>query len=197
MIKKASILMSLFLATNVNATVLTFDDIATTSSYALLSSVGESNYSGFTWDSNWAIGTTDNSSYSDATYSGTQFLSNSGGDNNLTISSDTLFDFDGAWFATPTHSNPASWVNITAYDEDDSIIGTTDEVAVSTTLTWISALFEDVSYLTITTDSNWYSMDDFTYNTASATSVPAPVSFAFLALGLAGLTFVKKKKLNK
>ena len=197
MIKKAGLLMGLLVAANVNATVLTFDDIDTTSSYTPLSSLGESNYGGFTWDSDWALGTTDNSSYETGAYSGTQFLSNKGGESGLTISSDTLFDFDGAWFATPTHSNAASWVAITAYDEYDSLIGTTSEVSISTTLTWISALFEDVSYLVISTDDKWYTMDDFTYNSASTTSVPAPASFAFLTLGLAGLAFAKKKKLNK
>lgn len=80
---------------------------------------------------------------------------------------------------------------MTAFHALNNIIGTTGDIALSATMSWVSAGFADVSYLNITRGGGWFTMDDFSIN---STSVSAPASFAILALGLAGLRLSRKDK---
>ncbi len=190
--KKIISLLALLFAGSVNAAVLNFDDIALgTSNYVKMSSIGATNYGGFTWDTDWYAGDTTVSNYNNAAHSGAQYLSNGGNVTNLSIGG-SLFDFDGAWFATPTHSKPAEWINITAYDLLSNVIGTTGNVAIGSTMSWVSAGFQNVAYLNITRGDGWFTMDDFTYN--SNTSVPEPSALILMALGLAGIGASRKRK---
>jgi len=186
---------TLLMAGSVNATVLNFDDIDLNGNYDTISSVNATNYGGLNWDNSWYVGNTSVSTYQNSAHSGDQYLSNGNNVNNLSVGDDTLFDFDGAWFGTPGsgHSNVADWINVTAFDALDNIIGTTGNIAISATMSWITAGFSDVSYLNITRGGGWFTMDDFTVNSLT-TSVPAPAGVAILALGLAGLRLSRKSK---
>lgn len=191
--KITTLIGTLLMAGSVNAAVLNFDDIALNGNYDTISSVNATNYGGLNWDSSWYVGNTTVNTYQNSAHSGDQYLSNGNNVNNLSIGDDTLFDFDGAWFGTPGagHGNVAEWINITAFDALDNIIGTTGNIALSATMSWVTAGFTDVSYLNITRSDGWFTMDDFTINSVS---VPAPASIAILALGLAGLRLSRKTK---
>ena len=194
MIKSINILIGLLLTINVNATVLNFEDITFNSTYARLASINQSEYAGFTWEHNWAVGNINNNSYASSAHSGSQFLSNFRADRSLTISADTTFNFDGVWLATPSFNHATEWVSISAFDQYDQIIGTTGPVSVNQEYSWVVGIFNNVSYLTFTSNAYWYVLDDFTYNSVS-TRIPAPASFAFLAFGLFGLVLFKKRKI--
>lgn len=191
--KIATLIGSLLMVSGVNATVLNFDDIALNGNYDTISSVNATNYGGLNWDTSWYVGDTSVSTYQNSAHSGDQYASNGNNVNNLSVGDDTLFDFDGAWFGTPGagHSNVADWINVTAFDAFDNIIGTTGNIAVSATMAWVDAGFMDVSYLDITRGGGWFTMDDFSIN-STLVSVPAPASIAILALGLAGLRLSRK-----
>ena len=193
MIKIINILIGLFLTMNVNATVLNFEDININSTYATLASIDQSEYAEFTWEHNWAVGTTGNNNYANAAHSGTQYLSNFRADKSLTISSNTLFDFEGVWLATPLFRNVTEWISISAFDQYDQLIGTTGQVSLSQKYSWVASTFDNVSYLTFTSNAYWYVLDDFTYRDVS-TSVPAPTPLTFIAFGLITITMLKRKK---
>ncbi|MES2182571.1 MAG: PEP-CTERM sorting domain-containing protein [Pseudomonadota bacterium] len=190
--KKIICLFAFLLAGSANAAVLNFDDINLNgSNYTTLSSLGQSNYANFNWDSVWFAGNTTVNNYGNASHSGTQYLSNGSNVNNLSIGNGMLFNFDGAWFASPTHSNPAEWINISAYDSLNNLIGTTGNVAITSNMSWVQAGFTNVSSLNITRGDGWFTMDDFTYNTAS---VPEPATLALFALGLFGFAAARRRK---
>jgi hypothetical protein len=189
--KKIFCLVGCLVFGSANAAVLNFDDINPGANYVTMSSLGQSNYAGLSWDTDWYVGNTSVSSYGNAAHSGTQYLSNGGNVTNLSVGFGTLFDFDGAWFATPSHSNPAEWVNISAFDSLNNLIGTTGEVSINSTMSWVNAGFSDVAYLNITRGDGWFTMDDFTYN--SSVNVPEPTSIVLFGLGLASIGFSRKK----
>lgn len=181
-------LFTLFSIASANASTLTFDDLNLTSTYEPLTDL---NYGGFTWDSRWGAGSTANhSTYANSASSGTQYLSNLGNVDSLTISNSTAFDFYGAYFGTPSHNSPASWVNITAYDNLNNLIASTGQVSLTTVMTFISAGFTNVSSLIITRGSGWYTMDDFSYNVSS---VPVPAALFLFAPALLGFLGLRRK----
>lgn len=174
----------LLLASQSHAGVVTFDDLGKTRASV------PNPYAGFTWDKNWFVFDTSQTGYANAAHSGKQFLVN-GQANNLGVSSATAFDFSGAWFATPaTNGGKATWIDITAYDAGNKVIGTTDHVAINGTYSWVAANFTGVSRLSITRDKGGFVMDDFTL----AAAVPEPGSLSMLALGLAAIGVVRRRR---
>lgn len=191
--KKLLCALAMLIAGSANATVLTFDDVNLAGgTYVTMASRGATNYGGFVFDTKWYIGSTNHSAdYASTAHSGLQYLSNGSNATNLTVSRASAFTFNGAWFDTPTHSNPAEWINITAYGAGNALIGSTGNVAISSTATWVGANFNNVLSLNITRGDGWFTMDDFTYNAAE---VPEPASMALFGLGILGLVASRRRK---
>lgn len=192
--KKLLVSFLLLIASNSQATVINFDDITLAGTYDNIQGLGQVNYAGFIWDIDWFVGdTSHHSTYANSATSGSQYLSNGQNSTNLTISSNTLFDFDGAWVGAPTISNPASWVNITAYDLLNNVIGSTGNVAINNNMSWINGGFENVSYLNITRENGWFTLDDFTVNSNSSV-IPEPSTISIIALAMLGFAARRVKR---
>lgn len=171
----------LTLASPARATVVDFDDVSAGGKLSTLSKYNP--YDSLSWTSSWFLGDTAVNGYSNAAHSGTQFVANGFGVNNLGISSATAFNLDGAWFATPvTNGSKATWINITAYDAANQLIGSTGNIAINGSYSWVQAGFSNVSRLTITRDKGWFVMDDLSLSAVSP--VPEPGSAVLLAAGL-------------
>jgi hypothetical protein len=175
----------LTLASPAHATVVDFDDVSAGGKLSTLSKYNPYEY--LTWTNSWFLGDTAVNGYGNAAHSGTQFVSNGFGVNNLGISSATAFNLDGAWFATPaTNGSKATWINISAYDAANHLIGSTGNIAINGTYSWVQAGFANVSRLTITRDKGWFVMDDLSMSAISPvpSPVPEPGSVVLLAAGL-------------
>lgn len=189
--KKLLCALVLLIAGSANATVLTFENVklAKNVEFAAMTT----SYEGFTFDSDWLIVTTANASYENAFHSGRQFLVNNSNTTNLTISRASNFTFNGAWFATPTHSNPAEWINITAYGAGNTFIGSTGNVAINAVDKWVAANFANVRSLNITRGDGWFALDDLTFDEAIV-AVPEPTSVALFGLAFLGLAAARRRK---
>ncbi|USX11635.1 PEP-CTERM sorting domain-containing protein [Oxalobacteraceae bacterium OTU3CAMAD1] len=175
----------LTLASPAQAAVVDFDDVSAGGKLSTLSKYNP--YEDLTWTSSWFLGDTAVNGYSNGAHSGTQFVSNGFGVNNLGISSATAFNLDGAWFATPaTNGSKATWINISAYDAANQLIGSTGNVAINGTYSWVQASFANVSRLTITRDKGWFVMDDLSMSAIGPVPSPVPESgtVVLLAAGL-------------
>jgi hypothetical protein len=181
---------TLVLAGGAHAGVTNFDDLATGGDFTSLNDI--SPYAGLTWSGDWYAGDTAIGGYANAAHSGANFAVNGFGADAVTVGSATGFHFAGAWFATPQGSaDQASWINISAYDAANQLIGSTGNVAIGAAYAWVGAAFDNVSSLSITHDSGWYVMDDFT--TTAAATVPEPGTRLMLGIGLAALVAGRRK----
>lgn len=181
---------TLVLAGGAHAGVTNFDDLATGGDFTSLNDI--SPYAGLTWSGDWYAGDTAIDGYANAAHSGANFAVNGFGADAVTVGSATGFHFAGAWFATPQGSaDQASWINISAYDAANQLIGSTGNVAIGAAYAWVGAAFDNVSSLSITHDSGWYVMDDFT--TTAAATVPEPGTRLMLGIGLAALVAGRRK----
>jgi len=186
----------LTLASPAQATVVDFDDVSAGGKLSTLSKYNP--YEGLSWTNSWFLGDTAVNGYSNGAHSGTQFVSNGFGVNNLGISSTTAFNLDGAWFATPaTNGSKATWINITAYDAANQLIGSTGNIAINGSYSWVQASFDNVSRLTITRDKGWFVMDDLSMSASGPvpSPVPEPGSAVLLAAGLlmTGIAATRRK----
>lgn len=175
----------LLMALQAKAAQINFDGLNADGDLTQLSA----SYAGFNWSEDWYYGDTAVEGYGNGAHSGAAFVTNGYGADNLSIAGATSFNFSGAWFAAPaTNGATATWVNITAYDAANQVIGTTGNVGISGTYSWIAANFANVSRLSIARDDGWYVMDDFT--TQGVSAVPEPSSALLLIAGLLLLRWV-------
>jgi hypothetical protein len=175
---------SLMLAGAAHAGPVGFEDVATGGDFASLSDL--SPYAGLNWSSDWFAGDNSIDDYANGAHSGSHFAVNGFGSDAMSVSSTTGFNFAGAWFATAAGiDDKAGWINITAYDALNQLIGSTGNIAIGDTYQWVTASFSNVAMLTITRDTGWYVMDDFT--TVAAAAVPAPATPLVLGIGMLAL----------
>lgn len=193
---------ALLLAGAAHATVINFDDLSTGAGTSK-AFAKDYVYAGLTWSSSaasststWTVATNDKPGYDNGAHSGKQFLFNGFGVNNLSIGSTDLFDFGGAWFAAPNVAAKASWINIAAYDAANLLIGSTGNVDISTTFSFIAADFHNVARLIISRDGGgaqrFFEMDDLVFSRAS--QVPEPGAFALTGLGLLAMGWMRRRR---
>jgi hypothetical protein len=183
---------SLLLAGAAHAGVTTFDELAPAGDYISLNDI--SPYSGLTWSADWFASDTSIDGYANAAHSGANFAVNGFGSDALTVSSATGFNFAGAWFATPDGADDkASWINISAYDSLNQLIGSTGNIAIGDAYSWVGAAFSNVSVLSITRDSGWYVMDDFTTRAGASADVPEPATSLILGMGALALVAARRR----
>jgi hypothetical protein len=183
---------SLLLAGATQAGVTTFDELSPAGDYISLNDI--SPYSGLTWSADWFASDTSIDGYANAAHSGANFTVNGFGSDALTVSSATGFNFAGAWFATPDGAgDKASWINISAYDSLNQLIGSTGNIAIGDAYGWVGAAFSNVSVLSITRDSGWYVMDDFTTRAGGSADVPEPATPLSLGMGALALVAARRR----
>ncbi|MYM22221.1 cellulase family glycosylhydrolase [Duganella sp. FT135W] len=177
----------LMLATQAQSAPVDFEDLHADGDLTALSSP----YAGLNWGEDWYYGDTTVDGYGNGAHSGVSFVTNGYGVDNLAVSSTTAFNLAGAWFAAPdTNGAVASWINITAYDAANHVIGSTGNVSIGQSYQWVAANFANVSRVSITRDDGWFVMDDFTVISA----VPEPGSLLMLLAGLAVLIVAARKR---
>lgn len=175
----------LLMAAQTQAATVDFEDLHADGDFSALASP----YSGLNWSEDWYYGDTTIDGYGNGAHSGVAFVTNGYGVDNLSVSSATAFNFKGAWFAAPnTNGAVASWINITAYDAADHIIGSTGNVSIGLNYQWIATNFTNVARLSISRDDGWFVMDDFSVQSP----VPEPVS-AFMLLAGLGLFTMRER----
>ena len=182
---------ALCISSAAHATVIDFDDLDASNK---LSSIGKYNpYDSITWSNSWYLGPNTYAGYDNGAHSGTQFLLNGFGANNLSFRSASTFDFVGAWFAVPNiNGSRATWINVSAYDQNDALIGSTGNIGVSNTYAFVEANFSNASRITVSRDKGFFIMDDVTLGEPA--SVPEPGAVALIALALAGLTVSRRRR---
>jgi hypothetical protein len=188
---------SLMLAGAANAGVIGFEDVATDGDFASLSDINP--YAGLTFSDDWYAGDNTIDGYGNGAHGGTHFAVNGFGSDGATISSATPFNFGGAWFAAPVGAaDKASSITISAFDAGNNLVGTTGPVVIGDGYVWAAAAFNNVSSLTITRDTGWFVMDDFTTVASSPATgtVPEPVSPLLLGAGAFALILgrVRRRK---
>ena len=183
----------LTLAGAANAGVVGFEDVATNGDFASLSDINP--YAGLTFSDDWYAGDNTIDGYGNGAHGGTHFAVNGFGSDGAIISSATPFNFAGAWFAAPDGAaDKAGWINITAYDAANQFIGTTGNIAIGANYVWAAAPFNNVSSLSITRDTGWYVMDDFTTVAPASGEVPEPATPLMLGAGVFGLILSRARR---
>jgi hypothetical protein len=183
---------TLLLAGGAHAGVTNFDELAAGGDFSSLNDI--SPYAGLNWSGDWFAGDNTIDGYANAAHSGTNFAVNGFGSDAVTVGSATGFNFTGAWFATPAGgADKASWINISAYDAANQLIGTTGNIAIGASYLWVDAAFSNVSSLSIIRDSGWYVMDDFTTSTGASADVPEPASALILGIGALALVAARRR----
>ena len=175
---------SLMLAGAGHAGVIGFEDVNTGGDFASLDEINP--YAGLSWSADWYAGDTGIDGYANGARSGSHYAVNGFGADDVSVASATGFNFAGAWFAAATGAGEkAGWINISAYDAANQLIGSTGNVSIGDVYQWVGAGFNNVARLSITRDAGWYVMDDFTTTTPSvAAPVPEPDTTLMLGVGL-------------
>jgi hypothetical protein len=181
-----------------NAGVIDFEDVATDGDFSSLYDI--SPYAGLTWvgEFDWFAGDNTIDGYANGAHSGTHYAVNAFGSDAVGISSATPFNFAGAWFAAPAGgADKASWINISAYDAANQLIGTTGNIAIGDNYVWANAAFNNVSSLIVSRDTGWFVMDDFTTVAPASGEVPEPASPLVLGAGAFALVLGRVRRRAK
>lgn len=159
-----------------HATVLTFEDLTSSSAVSLNSAV--TNYGGFTWSPNWVL--YNRNTYPTPTHSGNYGIVNNMGESPMSMSSSTAFSFNGAWLNGWSFNSPSSVV-INAYDSANTLVGTSGVIAITPG----TEVFANVNYSNINridfVGGQYFTVDDVSVNVSP---VPEPESYALMLTGL-------------
>lgn len=177
----------------VNADILGFEDVTSTTQYIQM----PANYSGFTW-THFNVGHKDfmgPSGYQNCTvgnYSAFTYDQYTGNADRGTISSTTLFDFDGAFLMSAWRNSMQ--IKVDGYRGTDLLYSNAVIVNAQTT-TWFDFDYLGIDRLELTSSGGTWAgvgyntlhmiVDNFTFN---ETVVPVPVPGAML-LGVLGLGY--------
>lgn len=167
----------------VSAAVLTFDDVTGGGTQL------PAGYGGFTWDSNFYVW--DWASYNSQYGNTYAFPSMDNAVYNafgvLTMSvSGSPFTFDGAYFTGWAEDNGYASFTATSITIDGylggNLVGTVSTGLPADSFVWLGAdMMVDTLVFTSSASSNWWLMDNFTYN---ASTVPEPGTLLLCAAGL-------------
>ncbi len=175
-------------AAGAKATVLTFDDISTSSSGIPILD----GYGGLNWANMWVL---DSSSRVDGYKNGTVSLDNvafNGFGDMATVTSVSSFDFSGAYLT-------GAWTNglsIDVFGYSGAILLYSQTVVVDTLApTWFGFNYLGIDKLTFNSyggsGGTQFAMDNFIFN--GAAPVPEPSTMILLGAGLVGLVVFRKK----
>jgi len=184
----AAVFTLLALSANVSATVLTFDDLPSTTVNMLAT-----NYGGLTWaNAGFLDGALRGDAYAAAIVSANNVLFPYGSQQ-VRVSSLDTFTLNSAFF-TAIWQNEISLV-FHGYDNGTLVNSAAWVVGRSPTLlsfNWnIDTLTIDTYIVGSTNDRTWFGLDNFAFN-EQANDVPAPTSVLLLGLGLMGLGLRRK-----
>lgn len=170
-----------------NATVLTFEDL--TNSEAAPIPAG---YGGFNWDSGWYLYNDD--IYPNPAHSGHYGIVNNFGNDplGLQISSDSSFDFNGAWVSGWSFNSPQV-LKAQGFDQFGNLLAETAwlEIAVGVN-SYLQADFAGV-YRVNFVGGQYFTIDDFTFN-ENQKPVPEPASIFLIGTGIVGLMGARRRK---
>ena len=174
-----------------HAAVIDFDDL---NADATLTSMDDFNpYGGVDWNK-WYLGDTAVDGYGNAAHSGSNYVMNGYGVDALEVSRPGGLNFNGAWFAAPAiNGAQASWINISAYDLADQLIGTSGNIAIDATYRWVSAPFANAARIVVTRDDGFFAMDDVELSAPG--KVPEPGSWSLLVAAALAMTTSRSRGL--
>ncbi len=185
------------IAGNASAVVLDFE-IGTPAGSAGQLSAG---YGGFTWDSNWYVLTQEGyATYGNTTTfpSGNEAAFNRYGVLTVSTATGSSIDLNGAWFTGWASGNSTTTWTATSVTVD-GYFGVTNVGSVSmaldpTQFLWLPINFgSPIDRFTVTSSgsSQWWLMDNLTYNERN--QVTEPMTILLLGSGLAGIAVWRKR----